>query len=171
MMRIIFVIYLLMFNGCDYSTKELVQTGEVSFRISLNYGRELSLAEADSLEKTKPVNFGIDTASRFYQALQQRGVVVDRELDTSLLRLKRVTWEKPKADFGNTSLILDTTGGNDHIVLRHGDTELKTLLGPRLLGDIFVSYSDNNSDFELIVLKKYYIINGYNFDLTAYSPR
>jgi hypothetical protein len=68
---------------------------------------------------------------------------------------------------------LDTSFGRDHVVMRCNDRILKADLGPRFLGDILVSYIDIDGDerSELLVLKKYYLMGGYNFDLIAYDLR
>lgn len=156
--------------GCTRDQHEILKSGEANFRITLNYNRELSIAELDSLENSKPFYTETYRFNEFYDFLVNKGIVSNQMLDTSGLHFALVTWEKPMVVVGDVQLILDTTKGNDHIVVRENSKVLKTDLGARLLGDIFVSYFDidDNGKSELLVMKKYYVMGGYNFDLKAF---
>jgi len=173
MKLILTISFLLGYISCTTPQRKLVQTGEANFRISLNYLKDLSETELDSIEKTKPKYSQIDITNRLYQSLLNRGFVQNRELDTAGLHLRLITWENPVIDFGKTQIILDTTEGNDHIIVKEGSSEVRTTLGEKLLGDIFVSYTDldKKQGLELLVLKKYYVMNGYNFDMKAFALR
>lgn len=151
---------------------ELVKTGEARFRITLNSPDwELSEVEVDSLENTKPFYVEPYQENKLYDLLANKGFVLNGALDTSGLHFSLVSWEKPIVNFGAMHLALDTSGGIDHIVVETRERTLKTDLGPRLLGDIFASYFDIDSDGkpELLVMTKYYVMCGYNFDLKIFE--
>ncbi len=151
---------------------ELVKTGEARFRITLNSpDRGLSEVELDSLENTRPFYAEPYKKNKFFDLLTSKGFVSYGVLDTSGLHLSLVTWEKPIVNFGEMQLTLDTTSGIDHVVAKANERTLKTDLGPRLLGDIFVSYFDIDSDGkpDLLVMTKYYVMGGYNFDLKIFD--
>ena len=167
------IVLMLCFVSCSEARKhELVKTGEARFRITLNSpDRELSEAELDSLENTKPFYTETFKENKFYNLLVSKGFVSNEALDTSGLHLSLVTWEKPILNFGEMQLALDTINGIDHIVARAKGRTQKIDLGPKLLGDIFVSYFDIDSDGnpELLVMTKYYVMGGYNFDLKIFD--
>lgn len=170
MKLIVLIALTLCFASCTTDRHEIVKLGEANFRITLNYNRELSDAELDSLENSKPSYSGTFRENEFYNLLVSKGIVSNQTLDTSGLLFALVTWDKPIANFGDMQLILDTAKGNDRIFVKGKDIVLNTDLGPRLLGDIFVSYLDIDHDrkYELLVMKKYYVMGGYNFDLKAF---
>lgn len=159
--------------GCsDIRPHELIKTGEAKFRITLNSpDRELSEAELDSLEYTRPFYTETYKENEFYNLLVSKGFVSDGILDTSGFYFSLVTWDKPIVNFREMQLLLDTTSGIDHIVAKTKEGTLKTDLGPRLLGDIFVSNFDIDGDgkSELLVMTKYYVMGGYNFDLKIFG--
>jgi hypothetical protein len=160
-------------SSCSTSQNELTLTGEAKFRITMNVGRELPDAEQDSIENTKPFYIGRFHDNEFYDLLVRQGFVSNEALDTNGLRFVIVSWDEPLANIGDMQVILDTSYGKDHIVMRGNDRILKADLGPRLLGDILVSYIDidGDEDSELLVLKKYYVMGGYNLDLIEYDLR
>jgi hypothetical protein len=160
-------------SSCSTSQTELGQSGEAKFRITMNYGREVTDAEQDSIENSKPFYTESFRENEFYDLLVRKGFVSNEILDTTGLNFALITWEEPSAIFGATEVLLDTSYGMDHIVVRGNGRTSKTDLGTRLLGDILVSYLDIDGDevAELLVMKKYYAMGGYNFDLKAFDLR
>ena len=66
---------------------------------------------------------------------------------------------------------LDTSRGRDYLIAKNGNNTVKIDLGPRLLGDRFISCLDIDEDgqTDVLVMEKYYIMNGYNFDLNLFN--
>ena len=167
------IISLLAFIACSPDVNELAKTGEASFRNTLNYGRELTEHEIDSIESLLPLYRNTNHENKFYDLLVRKGIVSEERLDTSGLNFSEITWEEPSISLLGRTVELDTSGGRDWLIVKENKKVLKADLGPRLLGDRFVSISDLDSDgaTDFLVMEKFYVMNGYNFELKLFSFR
>lgn len=167
------IIILLLCICCSESKNELVKSSEASFRITLNQLRDLTEAEIDSIEHTKPFYIGRDEQNILFKLLEKKIFVSDMELDTSGLNFTIITWEKPIIDLEELNIELDISPdlNIDRLFIKRENKIQQLDLGNRLLGDRFISYLDLDDDGkkDLLIMDKYYLIGGYNFDLKYYT--
>lgn len=167
------LLFVLLLAGCWFRNETIDLAGEAQFRISYNNNRELTEAELDSLENSKPTYSGPGADNRLYDILVKKGIVSNNQLDTSGLGFKLLNAETPHIHFPemDVNFEVDTTLGYDLINIKKGSDTFKFTLGETLLGDRWVCLFDSNDNgrLELLILEKYYITGGYNFDLKHYS--
>jgi hypothetical protein len=161
------VFFLLFYAACSPNKKEVIKPAEANFRITLNNNRDLTEAESDSIENSHPFFTGTTQENRLYDILVRKGFVSDQQLDTSGLNFLPITLENPTILFLDMAIELDTSEGRDCLIARKGKRTEKIELGERLLGDRFISYLDIDEDgkADVLVMEKYYVMGGYNFDL------
>lgn len=68
------------------------------------------------------------------------------------------------------TLETEEQAGRQYLDIKTPKKKFKIDLGPTLLGDRWLNINDLNSDgkMEILILEKYYIMNGYNYDLKVY---
>lgn len=157
---------------CKSDSSLLRQSGEVRFRSTYNYFRELTESEIDSLDKSKPEQLQIsDTA--LFELLEKRGAITDNHLDTSFLGLKMIAYESPITASADYQFELESNPetSSQRLFITNSNATYEIDLGKFLLGDRWISALDLDSDgkTEILILEKYYIMGGYNFDLKVYE--
>ncbi|MFT3935986.1 MAG: hypothetical protein QM726_20315 [Chitinophagaceae bacterium] len=169
-MKSVLPILLIIFcAACTGRPAKLLQSGEISFRITMNENRDLSDEETDSLERSNPT-YGEDTNTNdLYKQLERGGFVAHGELDIAKLNLSLISWGEPTVSFGDTQVQLDTSNYKDELIVRSKNTNAKINLGPRLLGDIFCSVVKIDNEPKFLVVEKYYVMGGYNFDIKIFE--
>lgn len=160
--------------SCKAKPKAVSLTGEALFRITYNFpGRELTDHEVDSLQNSRPWSCEPQHDKEFYLELKKTGIVVNNELDTSSLEFKQISHDQFKLEISGADfeLIRDARNYHDLLIIRTNKYEFVVDLGPTLLGDRWICTFDSgvNGKFEFLILEKYYIMMGDNFDLKRYS--
>lgn len=159
--------------ACVHKNPGIKEFGEAGFRITYNVGRVLTEAEEDSLLQAKPLYYETSRSNKVYDFLVQRNIVYNRKLDTSVLHLKPINFQSPHLDLSKIQFQLETNikAGFQFLHVRKGSDTATLNLGESLLGDRWISLFDINNDGEdeIVMLEKYYIIGGDNFDLKIYS--
>jgi len=167
-----YLLFCLILASCSARTTRLSPSGEALFRISYNPNRELSDAEMDSLQKSLPTYSGPVSENKFYTQLLRAGVVSDSRLDTSSLNFTIISDELPNVILSEIDLKLETDrkAGRQYLHLVRQGRKYLVDLGENLPGDRWVTlFKSADDSVELLVLEKYYIMGGDNFDLKMYA--
>ena len=168
-----YIVFLLFLYSCTSGKSELTKYGEISFRNTLNLHRELTDAELDSLQKCKPTYRGPEKGNHLYDLLIQKGIVSGLELDTSTLNLIPISMEAPIVEHSGLIFNLETNyqTGQQYLDINKVDQTFKIDLGKRSIFDKWISLIDidSNNKFEILVLEKYYVMGGDNYDLIFYN--
>src|ERR1041384_5933422 len=100
MKRVWQLAYILLCAACSAHKPGLVQSAEADFRITLNFpGRDLTDAEQDSLENTRPLYMGIPDSNKFYDLLVRKGFISNQELDTTGFHFSVISLEDSVKSF------------------------------------------------------------------------
>ena len=165
-------VFLLLLFGCSSEGLKLSQLGEFRFRTTYNLNRELTDAELDSLQKSMPEYMETGTENQLYDLFIQKGIVSDNKLDTSSLNLNVLSVESPHLHLSELEFDLETVipVGRQYLHIKRGMEKFTIDLGQSLLGDRWLSLLDIDDDgkFEILLLEKYYVMGGDNFDLKIY---
>ena len=68
------ILLVILFCSCDKKKLKIIKSGEVSFRTTYNYGRELTDREFDSLQKSKPAFMDEGVHNKFYELLSKKSL-------------------------------------------------------------------------------------------------
>lgn len=171
MRYILQITVLLLLSACASKTETLEKTGSARFRISLNFGQDLTEAETDSILNTKPRYEG--SASQFRDLLVSKKILVGNELDTSGLAFTSLSKGDTVHLARAYAVKLVNDGEVQYLAAIRNGRELRIDIGSSMLGEIFISrtYSRDNGMSHILVLDRHYFMNGYNFDLTLISIR
>ena len=165
------IVCLLLLSACTSNSHSLRQSGSTIFRVSFNLGRELTDSESDSIEHSKPFHVWQSGENKFYELLSKKRIVSNDQLDTAGLKFSIIDWNTTKRLDKNLTIRVDTAAGKEYLIANHKNKISKTELGPMFLGDRFFCYLDIDGDGrnDLIIMEKYYLMNGYNFDLKMFQ--
>jgi hypothetical protein len=162
---ILFVLLL----GCHHKQSSLTQLEVLQFRTSYNYGRDLSDGEFDSLKKSKPYYSENENPGLSYQQLVRKGMISNDLLDTTHFNFCNVGYEKPNINFGNLQLSFETDKqtGEQRLTIHNPNKTLKIDFEPNFLDNRWATVIDIDDDGmdEVLLLEKYYMIGGDNWDL------
>ena len=168
---LLYLMTLILLLGCDSEKSKLLQSGEARFRTSFNFGRESAVAELDSLQTAKPEYYQTSD-NKFYDLLIRKGIVSNNQLDTSFLGLHVLSFEESHVHFSGIDFNLETDlqAGRQRMYIKTPRAKYKIDLGKTLLGDRWLSANDIDGDgkMEILILEKYYVMNGDNYDLRVY---
>ncbi len=166
-------IFFLISWACSSSGLKIAEHGEVRFRTSYNSYTELTNAELDSLQKCKPEYYEGGKKDQIFDLLIRKRVISDNKLDTSGLMLTNLSTESPIVQLSNFEFKLESNNeiGRQFLRVIREKEKFKIDLGESLLGDRWIALLDidNNGSLEILMLEKYYIMGGDNFDLKIYS--
>ena len=173
-----FIAFMVVIFAFSCSDPGLKQSAEAGFRITLNSGSDhvFTDAELDSMEKDGPWYCDHGRANKFYDLLVKKGFASSNGfLDTTGLGLHFLDYEKPR--FHVTLSGIDFTLDTDDLTGRQTleiKTDKKTSTiefkpSPDIERWVSVNDLDDNGKKNIIILEKYYIVGGYNFDLKLYD--
>ena len=173
-----FITLFILILASSCSDPGLKQSAEADFRITLNTGSvsKFTDAELDSLENSKPRYCGNYAENKFYDLLVKKGIASkDGLLDTSSLDFHFLNYTSPRFHLSLSGI--DFTSDTDDLTGRQileikTPTKKSTIEFEQTLGlERWVSVNDVDDDGKenIIILEKYYIVGGYNFDLKLYK--
>jgi hypothetical protein len=175
---ILFFISGLCLQGCIKSNSKvrLKYLGQVAFRQSYPGHGNWTEAELDSVEKSNPYYIdGYDSSSR---------QIIDILTKLEIANAEQLFLNKIDEDLKDTIVLFDHGNGNDTAFIKY-DTSMNLrasiiLRNKKILDsvpiergslpDVFRLINLNNkSDRFIFFLNKYYIVNGYNYEISVYE--
>jgi hypothetical protein len=166
------------FLGCTrYNTEQhLKYLGQVGFRKSYAGHQNWSEAELDSVEKSNPYFMdAYDSSSR---------KIIDILAKLEIANTEQLLLDKIDEDLKDTIVLSDPGKGNDTAFIKYDTSmSLRTSIILRnkkildslpiergSLPDVFrlINLNDRSNRF-VILLNQYYIMNGYNYEISVYE--